>query len=362
MDQWLFFDLQLFAGEKTEQATPRRREEARRKGQTFRSVDLNSAVIIIATFGMLYFTFPSMLAEMHKFMAHYLVEGAGDVLTTAVAHAIFLDSITLLAKCTLPIAGAAMIAGIAVNLAQVGFIFSSETLEFKLERIDPIAGFGRIFSKRALVELVKSLSKVAIVGYVVYSVCQKYIIFFPAFMDMGIAQIGSSIATIIFEMAMKVALALLILGLADYFYQRWEYEEGLKMSKQEVKDEYKQMEGDPQIKGKQRQRQREISMRRMMSEVPKADVVITNPTHFAIALKYDSDNMSAPVVIAKGQDFMALKIKEIAKSHNIAVVENPELARAIYYVTEIGDVIPEDLYQAVAEVLAFVYRQKKKIL
>lgn len=355
------FDLQRFAGEKTEQATPRRREQAREKGQVFKSIDLTSALIILACFGALKFTAPYILGSLEEFTAKYLINKVAADFTAAYVHAMFIDCLIIIAKASLPIVATAMLAGLVGNLLQVGFIFSGEAIGFKLERIDPIEGFKRIFSKRAMVELVKSLLKIGMTGYVVYKVGMAHLSLFPRFMDMDIPQILANLGSMIFEMAMKVGLIMLVLGIIDYLYQRWEYEQSLKMSKQEVKEEYKQMEGDPLIKSKQKQKQREMAMRRMMAEVPRADVVITNPTHFAIALRYDPDNMSAPAVVAKGQDFVALRIKEIAKESKVAIVENPELARALFYVTDIGSSIPEDLYQAVAEVLAFVYRQKKKV-
>lgn len=362
MDEMWILNLQLFAGEKTEAPTPRRREEARRKGQVARSVDLNSAVVLLAGFIALYMAFPYIIGEMKAFTQHYLIGLTRQDMTIALAQAMFLDAVALGVRVMLPIVGVTAVAGLTVAFIQVGFVFSGEPLAVKLERIDPVEGFKRIFSKRAMVEFLKSILKMIVIGYIVYSVSLKYVLIFPQFIDMEAIQIVRTLLYIVFEMAMKVGVALLVLGLADFLYQRWEYEQSLKMTKQEVKDEYKQLEGDPQIRARQRQKQREISMRRMMAEVPKADVVITNPTHFAIALKYEAEKMSAPVVVAKGQDFMALRIKEIALANKVEVVENPELARTLYYVTDIGDVIPEDLYQAVAEVLAFVYRQKKKVL
>lgn len=357
--EYLRLDLQLFAGEKTEKATPRRRQEARKRGQVFRSVDLSSAVIILAGFASLYLTFPAMLKAFSQFAVRYLVDRPLSEFTLAFVHTMLIDAVLLMAKVVLPVCASVLVAGLVVNLLQVGFVFSGETLGIKLERINPVEGFKRIFSKRALVELVKSVLKVIITGYVVYSVVRKNIHIFPGFIDMDLYYMIKVLLSIIMEMAMKVGVCLLILGILDYLYQWWEYERSLMMSKQEVKEEYKEIEGDPEIKAKQKQRQREMAMRRMMAEVPRADVVITNPTHFAVALKYEAERMSAPVVVAKGQDFLALRIKEIAQKNKVAVVENPELAKTLYYVVDIGEVIPPELYQAVAEVLAFVYRQRK---
>lgn len=358
------FDLQLFAegGEKTEKATPRRRQEARKKGQVFKSVDLNSAVILLVGFTVLYFTTPSMVHYMQEFMVRYFIDRALQDFTPASVHEMLLDAVWVMVKVCLPVLGAVVVAGLAVTLLQVGFVFSGEPLAMKLERLNPVEGFQRIFSKRALAEFCKSLLKITLVGYVVYTVMVKYLDLFPRFTDMAPVAMLHAVGQIIFEMAVKTGIVLLIIGILDYLYQWWEHEKALRMSKEEVKQEYKQTEGDPQIRSRQRQKQREMAMRRMMAEVPKADVVITNPTHFAVVLKYDADKMSAPVVVAKGQDFLALRIKSVAMENSVAIVENPPLAQSLYYSTEIGDMVPESLYQAVAEVLAFVYRQKQKAI
>ncbi len=361
LQKLLYLDLQLFAGEKTEKATPRKREEARKKGQVFRSNDLNSAFIILSVFAVIYFGFPYMLDSMQGFAKEYLAGRSVVDFNPVVAYMILLESLYLMVKILLPILAVAVVAGLASNLLQVGFIFSVEPLGMKLERINPIEGFKRIFSKRALVELVKSILKLVLTAYIVYQVGTKYIDLFPGLMDMEVIQIVSSLLAIIFEMAMKIGLVLIILGILDYLYQRWEHEQSLKMTKHEVKEEYKQVEGHPQIKARQKQKQRELAMRRMMTEVPKADVVITNPTHFAVALSYNAEQIDAPMVVAKGQGFVALRIKELAQINGVAIVENQELARNLFYICDLGDVIPENLYQAVAQVLAFVYRQKEAL-
>lgn len=354
------FDLQLFAGEKTEKATPRRREEARKKGQVFRSQDLSVAVIILACFASLYAFMPYMMKVFNQFMVKYISYRSSGDLTAEIVNIIMLDVAITLLKITLPILATALLTAYIVSLLQVGFIFSSESLQFKLERIDPISGAKRIFSKRAFVELAKSILKLTIVGYILYTVIKNKLFLFPAMADMELVTLLIVIGQLIFEMAMKVGVCLFIVGILDFIYQWWEYEKSLKMSKQEVKEEYKQMEGDPLIKAKQRQRQRENAMRRMMTEVPKADVVITNPTHFAVALKYDAETMAAPQVVAKGQDYLAQRIKDLAREHEVQIIENPMLARTLFYSLDIGQSIPQELYNAVAEVLALVYRSKRR--
>jgi flagellar biosynthetic protein FlhB len=356
-------DLQLFAdddstGEKTEAATPRRREEARKKGQIFKSVDLNSAVILLVGTAAIFATFPYMSKQLQDFTRLYLLNRGLTEFTNEYACMLINETILLMAKVLLPVLGATFIAALLITYFQVGFIFSGETLIPKLERLNPLEGFKRIFSRRALVELIKSVLKVTVTGYIVYSVIRKNFFIFPRFVDMEPGEIIVTISGVILEMAIKVGIVFIVIGIIDYLYQWYEYEKSLKMSKYDIKQEYKQIEGDPHIKSRQRQIQREVAMRRMMAEVPKADVVITNPTHFAVALKYDSKSMSAPEVVAKGQDFMALKIREVAREHEVSIVENPPLARLLYSSVEIGDLVPEDLYQAIAEVLAFVYKQK----
>lgn len=359
----LYLDLQLFAdsgtGEKTEKATPRRREEARKKGQVGRSQDLNGAVILIAGMATLLATGPYILGQIEAFTTLYLLERTLEDLTQENAMAMLIECTMLMARVCLPVMGATFVAALVVNVMQVGFTISPESLMPKFNRMNPIEGAKNKFSLRAVVELLKSLAKIGITGYVVYTILNDKFYLLPRFMDMSIIAILPTLGSIILEMAIKVGILFLIIGIIDFIYQWYEHEKSLKMSKYDIKQEYKQIEGDPQIKSKQRQIQREASMRRMMSEVPKADVVITNPTHFAVALQYEAEAMQAPLVVAKGQGFVALKIREVAEANGISIVENPPLARMLYAGVDIGGSIPEDLYQAVAEVLAFVYKQKK---
>lgn len=356
-------DLQLFAegdtGEKTEKPTPRRREEARKKGQVFKSTDLNSAVILLAGSLVLFLTFPYMVNNLKEFTELYLLDRNACDFSSQYAYTLFIEVLVLLARMIFPVFLTTYITALLMTYIQVGVVFSGHPLTPSFERLNPVEGLKRIFSKRALVELGKSVLKVIVTGCIVYSVIKKHFQLFPRFMDMELLATVKLLSQIIFEMALKVGVFFIIIGIMDYVYQRYEHEKSLKMSKYDIKQEYKQVEGDPVIKSRQRQIQREAAIKRMMAEVPKADVVITNPTHFAVVLKYEAHVMEAPVVTAKGQDYLALKIKEIAAANGVARVENPPLARSLYYAVDIGDVIPEELYQAVAEVLAFVYKQKK---
>ncbi|SES79286.1 flagellar biosynthetic protein FlhB [Anaerobranca gottschalkii DSM 13577] len=252
--------------------------------------------------------------------------------------------------------------GITANYIQVGPLFTIEPLKMKLSRINPIEGFKRLFSKRSIVQLLKSLLKIGAIGYMVYINIKKHIRNIPNIMEMDLLTIISTIGSTVFSLAIYSGAVMIFVAILDYFYSWWEYENNLKMSKHEIKEEYKQMEGDPQIRGKIKERQRLLASRRMMQEIPKADVVITNPTHFAVALKYDINSGQAPIVIAKGQDLIAQQIKEIAKEHDIVLYEDVHLARSLYKAVEIGEPIPFEFFKAVAEVLAYVYKVKGKVV
>ena len=245
-----------------------------------------------------------------------------------------------------------------ITIYQVGWKVSTKPLEPKLSKFNPINGFKRIFSKDSLFELLKSIVKIGIIAYITYSnlkdEANNIFILYEISLNQAIALVGE----IILDVGLQIAIVFVLVGLVDYFYQKWKFADEMKMTKQEVKDEYKNTEGDPQIKGRIRQKMREASQRRMMQDVPTADVVITNPTHFAVAIKYDAETSKAPIVVAKGEDFLAQKIKEVAKEHNVQIVENKPLARMLYHNVDIGSEIPPELYQSVAEVLAMVYHMK----
>ncbi len=352
------FDLQLFDGEKTEEPTSKKREDARNKGQVARSQELNTAAVLLIGFFVLKILWEYIYANIAAYST-YIFSHLADDITTEYITEVFLGIMILLAKTALPVMFAILIIGLAINFFQVGLTVSSEKLEPKLDNLNPINGFGRIFSKRSLVELFKSLFKIAVIGFFLFRYLKDQVGHIPELMYFDLEQSLVDIAGIIFNMAFQVIGVIIVLAILDFAYQTWQTTQDLKMSKQEVKDEYKQMEGDPQIKGKIKQKQREMAMSRMMQEVPKADVIVTNPTHFAVALMYHK-GMIAPVVIAKGQDRVAQRIKEIAKDHNIPIVENKPLARALYSAVELGGIVPKELYQAVANVLAYVYRLKNR--
>jgi len=357
----LKMNLQLFAEEKTEKATPKRRREAREKGQVLKSMEINSALILLAVFGTLDILLPNLMENFKNVYRIYLEfeHPLDDLFTYPGIRNLALEISFTFIRLAGPILAVSLIVGLIVNYGQVGFLFTNETLIPKLNRLNPIEGFKRIFSKRALFELFKSVAKILIIGWTVWSQLRNDIFQVPILLKKNVTEGVRFISDKSFAVVYKAGLAFLILAILDYFYQWWEYEKSLRMSKQEIKEEYKQMEGDPQIRSKIREKQRQIGMRRMMQEIPRADVVITNPEHYAIALRYRQEEDEAPVVVAKGQGYVALRIKEIAREHNIVMVENKALAQALYKTTDIGSTIPPELFHAVAEVLAFVYNLKR---
>jgi len=358
-------NLQLFAGggeEKTEKATLKRRQEARKKGQVLHSREITTALLLLVGFAALKVYGGTAYAQVESFTRKIITEypGMEGLYTPDALSKLFVEVFSVVALAVAPILAVTFIASLVSGYAQVGFVFTTESITFKLERLNPLNGLKRIFSVRSIAELIKSIFKIGVIGYMAYSFLRNEVYGLLATMDMSVRGIGSYIGITAVNLALRICAALIILAVFDYGYQWWEYERGLRMSKQEVKEEYKQIEGNPEIKSRIKQKQRQISMSRMMQEVPKADVVITNPTHYAVALKYDAEASPAPVVSAKGQGYMALRIKEIAGENNVQIVENKPLARTLYETVEIGDMIPPELYQAVAEVLAYVYSLKGK--
>jgi flagellar biosynthesis protein FlhB len=357
----LRLDLQFFAGEKTEKATPKRRSDERKKGRVAKSQDINTAFLLLFVLILLAVYGSAMKDNMLGLFQHAFTEFINWDLTEKSVFELFKESLIEFAKIVGPVMLIAMIAGVASNLMQIGFLFTTEPLKFDLKKIDPIQGAKRIFSIRALVELLKSLLKITVIGTVTFVIIWQFKdeMLMTAFKDIDSSLAFFGRVTLI--MGIAAIIALLFLAVFDYTYQRFDFEKNLRMSKQDIRDEYKNIEGDPLIKSKIKEKQRQIAMRRMMSEIPNADVVITNPTHFAIAIKYDENKASAPYVVAKGVDHIAFKIREVAKANNVMQVENKPLARSLYASVEIGEVVPEEFYQAVAEVLAYVYRMEKKV-
>jgi len=358
---YLSLDLQYFSQEKTEKATPKKQKESRDKGQVAKSSDVNTAFILLFVFLFFMFIGSFMVEQLFTmarvtFTDYLLVDLSEENIAALMVDFSYQAAITVA-----PMMLITILAALFSNYLQIGFLFAPEAIQIKLSKLDPIKGFKRIFSVRALVEFLKSMLKILLVGLVTGGVLW---IFLGDLLRLGLYSIEdgmSLIGNLIVIMGIAVAILLLFLSVLDYMYQKYDHEKNIKMSKQDLKDEYKKTEGDPLIKSKIKEKQRQMAMSRMMQEVPKADVVITNPTHYAIALKYDDSNMDAPVIVAKGVDFIALKVINVAKNNEVMTVENRPLARALYAQAEIGDQVPEDLFKAVAEVLAYVYRIQRKI-
>lgn len=346
--------------QKTEPATPKKLDDARKKGDVAKSMEISSVAVLFASLATLYYSSNYMIENLMNLVAQNLMEAGTMEVNTVNMHHLLKDMTLQIGMITFPIALGVFAIAIASNIAQVGFMVSSESLAPKLSKINPINGIKRLVSLRSLVELVKSISKIVIIALVVYFAINKEVDNVPTLMYLPAADILIFIGRVSFIILLKTGGILFVLALIDFVYQKWEYGKKLRMTKQEIKDESKQSDGDPKVKSRIRQLQREWARQRMMAEVPNADVVITNPTHFAVALKYKKDEMSAPLVIAKGRNYSALKIKKIASESGVPIVENKPLARALYENIEIGMEVPPDMYKAVAEVLAYVFKLGRK--
>jgi len=348
--------------ERTEKGTGKRRSEARKRGQVANSREIPATLILLAALGVFHFAgahlFEQCAALVSEVFRNLHTIRLGTITAvSALAADIFQTVILILLPFFVPF----LVAGLVGNVAQIGFEIHGEALGLKFSSMNPIAGIKRIFSLRGLVELAKSVLKIAFIGAIAWSVVSGYLKEFPALVRWDLGALWSFTAQVTFKIVFYVFLAMLVLSALDYIYQRWQHEESLKMTKQEVTDEHKQSEGDPKVKSRIRSLQRQTAYHRMMAEVPKADVVITNPTHLAIALRFKPDEMTAPRVVAKGAGTIAERIRETAREHSVPIVENKPLAQTLFKMTELGDYIPVELYRAVAEVLAYVYRLKGKL-
>jgi len=346
--------------DKTEAPTPRKRQEAREEGQVARSAELNSALVLVTGLYLIKVSIPNLGSRLKDiFITTFSSFSTHDITVSVVFHDL-VRLLLYLVVAVAPIILGVMVTGTLANVMQVGLHISSKSLQFKGSRLNPLPGIQRMFSANSAVELLKSVSKVGIVGVVVYTYIKQRYPELSYLMGMDFMQSCLIIADIAWNVLLRSSMVILIIGAADYIYQKIRFEKQLKMTKQEVKDDTKRSEGDPHVKGQIRQKQREMAQKRMMSEVPKADVVVTNPTHFAVALRYDAEVSDAPIVVAKGQRLVAQRIKAIAIENNIPLVENVPLARALFASVEVGMPIPGELYQAVAEILAYVYRLTKR--
>ncbi len=346
---------------RTEKATPRKREDERKKGNIYQSKDAVSVLSLLVLILLVRLAGGPIIDGMKR----VVLDSYGSL--AAVDRMTALDASNIMGRFAmnammliLPIGGVAMVLGVVMSGAQTRFLFAASLLKPKFSRLNPVTGLKNLFSLKSLVELIKSILKVAVIGGILYGEISSRILQIRnmplATLDRGILWTGEAV----FSITTKILMFMVAFAAADYFYQWWDYERRMRMTKQEVKDEQKRIEGDPNIKGRIREVQRKMAVMRMMHKVPTADVVIRNPTHYAVALKYDPKKDKAPVVVAKGADQIALTIVRIAKEHNVYVTENKPLARGLYEAVQIGMQIPEAFYKPVADVIAFIYKLKKR--
>lgn len=349
-------DIQLFADpDRTEKPTPRRRRKAREEGQVAVSRELNMALSFFAAVIVLRLVLPQLTRSLISASTPFLTLEPMDFETlSGFVFQLFQDPLILLVL----LMGLVALVGIIAGALQTRFLFSFKPLKLDLNRINPIEGFKRMFSLRNLFELFKAFVKLTIVGYVSYVVIRQRYSELPNLTDLEPGESIWYLAELIYAVLLRCAIAILALSLVDYLFQRWEFEKSLRMTRQELKEEFKEVEGNPEVKRRQREIMMRLARGRMLQKVPEADVVITNPTHIAVALQYDSEKMEAPEVVAKGADELARKIVEIATDSNVPVVRNPQVAWELYKSCEVGDQIPPTLYRAVAEILAYVYSLK----
>lgn len=346
--------------EKTEPATQRRLEDAKQKGQVARSVEVNSVILFILA--LLFFGFygSHFMVNFKKIFLEFFQMIRNPDINVNNIQELFISILQDSFQMLFPFFIIMLVGGVLTNIFQIGFIFTTQTMEFDLNKINPFSGFKKIFSRKTFIELLKSIFKVALVALIAYWGIRSRFEEIILAIDKDIPQISLFISSLAFSVVIKITIAMILIAILDFMFQRWDHLEKLKMTKQEVKEEMKQYEGDPILKSRIRSIQREMSRKRMLQKVPEAEVVITNPTHFAIAISYNVEEDPAPKVLAKGADYIAQKIREVAKEHYIPIVENKPLAQALYKACEPGDFIPEDLFSAVAEVLSYVYKLKGK--
>ena len=368
----LQYNLQFFAaegpgGEKTEPATTKKLSDARKEGQVAKSREIANGFGLLALFLLLRFyvgnigiQFLSLFSYIYNIIPEATTLWNGYLPVTSMLTLLrraMLRVLTILA----PIFIIGVVVAFVCDLVQVKWAPTSKVLKPKFNKLNPVSGFKRIFSPNSLVELIKSILKLGMIVYICYSYLEdKWPLIFALY-DIPLMQALQLALQTVTDLGIRISLVYMVIAFADFAYQKFKFSKDMRMTKQEVKDEYKQSEGDPQVKGKIKQKMHEASRRRMMQALPEADVVITNPTHYAVAIKYDPDTADAPIVIAKGSDYLAAKIKEAARENQVEIVENKPLARMLYANVEVGQMVPPELYQAVAEVLAFVYKIKGKI-
>ncbi|UCD62815.1 MAG: flagellar biosynthesis protein FlhB [Candidatus Zixiibacteriota bacterium] len=348
--------------ERTEKPTSRRRRKAREQGKVAKSMELNSAAILCLGFLSLYMMGPHLARQTMQIMAYTLANAPQIAMADPTFVSVFGDYMVKFFLVLSPVFVLVTLVAIGINVAQVGFKITPKAMELKFDKLNMANGLKRLVSVRSLVQLVRDSIKLLIIGFVAYKVIQGEFKSFFLLPDMSVAQFASQMGKLALQLTLKVGAVIFVIAALDYMYQRYEFEKSIRMSKQDLKDEYKETEGSPQLKSRVRQMQREMARSRMMQDVPKADVVVTNPTEIAVALKYDPEEMDAPYVLAMGERLVAQRIKELARECGIPVVEDKPLARALFRMCDVGQVVPTTLYKAVAEVLAYVYKMKGKVV
>jgi flagellar biosynthetic protein FlhB len=343
------------AGDKTEAPTPRRRQEAREQGNIARSADLSSAALLVGMLVLLKWYGEGIVRALRSIMGGMLAPSSLSDFSPGSAGHSFAGALVMVGRSLAPLFLGAMLIVVVVNMAQVGLNFNLAKLQPNLGALNPLKGAGRMFKPQSWVQFVFNLFKLVLVGWVAYSAVAGKIGEIAMAQGLEFQQIFHLGASLVYSIGLRIGIVLLVLALLDYVYQRFRIEKELKMSKQEVKEEMKRMDGDPRVKQRRRQIAMQMATQKLKKDVPTADVVVTNPTHYAVALKYDKANMHAPKVVAKGQDYVALRIREIAAASGVPILERPPLARSLYATVEVGHEIPEDFYAAVAEILAYVY-------
>lgn len=346
--------------EKTEAPSEKKRQDAREKGTVAKSTEINSVIVLLTALFLIKILGPWIVKELSSSMLEFMSIISDTEMDYSRLILLVRKALILLGKVAAPITGSILIMGVVANVAQVGFLFTLKPLMPKLEKINPISGFTRLFSMRSIVETIKNIIKLTIIITIAYITLKKEFGTMLTLSDASVLSIWTYALAVSYKVILRIALAMIIIAVLDYAYQRFEHEKQLKMTHQEVKEERKQLEGDPQVKSRIRSLQREMARRRMMEQVPKATVVVTNPTHLAIALRYAPEENDAPVVVAKGKDLIAQRIKKLAKESNVPVVEDKPLARSMYDKVEVGFPIPMEFFTAVAEVMAYVYRLKNR--
>ena len=344
--------------EKTEQATPKRRKDARKEGNVFQSRDVSTVVLLLGVFFSARILLPHIYGEMRSYLLWILKDMWSQPEELFSARLAWITLLSFL-KCAFPLLLIAIVCGILAQGVQTRFNISFQSIRPKWNKINPIAGMKRLFAVRNVVELIKNMIKIVLLLTLLWKMLKSDLIPIARMIDMNPYLSAGHMLQLVFELVMRVCMAFAAIAFLDFLYQRWEYEKSLRMTKQEVKDEFKQTEGNPEIKGRIRRIQRQMAMSRMMQKVPQADVIIRNPTHVAVALKYDPNRYGAPVVLAKGLDEIALRIVRVGEENGVYITENKPLARALYGSCKVDQEIPAEFYGAVAEILVYLYKLRE---